>query len=53
MRYGGFVTFDLPLSRTTVFEVTLSAGRQTVDGGGSGSSGGEGTYFGIGWSTTF
>jgi hypothetical protein len=53
-RVGGFVTFDLPLTRANVFEVTLSAGQQSLgSSSSSGSSGGEGTYFGVSLSTLF
>lgn len=56
-RIGGFVMFDLPLSRTTSIEVTLSGGYQYLDGNGGattvGSGGGEGAYFGINISSVF
>lgn len=53
-RVGGFVTFDLPLTRANIFEVTVSAGRQFLGSNSSGgSSGGEGTYVGVSLSTVF
>ncbi len=57
-RFGGFATFDVNLTRTTSFEVTLSAGYQFLDHSGSGTSGsgsggGEGVYGGINISTSF
>lgn len=60
-RLGGFATFDMRLSRTTSFEVTLSGGYQFLDESGSGfasgqsigSGGGEGVYGGVSISSVF
>lgn len=52
-RVGGFVTFDLPLTRSNIFEVTASAGRQSLGSNSGGASGGEGTYVGVSVSTVF
>lgn len=54
-RVGGFVTFDLPLIPRLPLEVSLSAGHQFVSGNsGVGSTGGgEGTYFGMSFTSLF
>lgn len=54
-RVGGFVTFDLALVPKLPLEVSISAGHQFVNGnsGVGSTSGGEGTYFGMAFTSVF